>query len=312
MNKEKILITGGSGFVGTNLINQLSNSKYDVFSLDIAEPKKITQEINYISMDIRSKKIEDLIKKINPSIIIHLAAQASVSISSKNPQLDNDINLNGSLNLFLNSINSELKKFIFFSTGGAIYGEKIGKKFDENDLPKPLSPYGISKLNFENYLNYFSSQGISKSEITILRPSNIYGPWQNPDGEAGVVSIFANKMLKKEDVSIFGSGDEYRDYIYVDDIINFIFKVLNSKIIGTYNLSSGISTKTIEIFDKVSDYLGYKNSPVFYDKREGDIFGIELDNSKSKSLGWDLKINLKGGLSNTINFLKEDNKHLFR
>tara|TARA_E500000331_G_scaffold303889_1_gene306613 strand:+ start:50 stop:970 length:921 start_codon:yes stop_codon:yes gene_type:complete len=304
MNKEKILITGGSGFVGTNLINQLSNSKYDVFSLDIAEPKKITQEINYISMDIRSKKIEDLIKKINPSIIIHLAAQASVSISSKNPQLDNDINLNGSLNLFLNSINSELKKFIFFSTGGAIYGEKIGKKFDENDLPKPLSPYGISKLNFENYLNYFSSQGISKSEITILRPSNIYGPWQNPDGEAGVVSIFANKMLKKEDVSIFGSGDEYRDYIYVDDIINFIFKVLNSKIIGTYNLSSGISTKTIEIFDKVSDYLGYKNSPVFYDKREGDIFGIELDNSKSKSLGWDLKINLKGGLSNTINFLK--------
>ena len=304
MKKEKILITGGSGFVGTNLINQLSIDKYDIFSLDIAEPKKIIGEVNYITMDIRSKKIKDLVKKINPSILIHLAAQASVSISSKNPQLDNDINLNGSLNLFFNSINSELKKFIFFSTGGAIYGEKIGKKFDENDLPKPLSPYGISKLNFENYLNYFSSQGISKSEITILRPSNIYGPWQNPDGEAGVVSIFANKMLKKEDVSIFGSGDEYRDYIYVDDIINFIFKVLNSKIIGTYNLSSGISTKTIEIFDKVSDYLGYKNSPVFYDKREGDIFGIELDNSKSKSLGWDLKINLKGGLSNTINFLK--------
>ena len=304
MKKEKILITGGSGFVGTNLINQLSIDKYDIFSLDIAEPKKIIGEINYITMDIRSKKIKDLVKKINPSILIHLAAQASVSISSKNPQLDNDINLNGSLNLFFNSINSELKKFIFFSTGGAIYGEKIGKKFNENDLPKPLSPYGISKLNFENYLNYFSSQGISKSEITILRPSNIYGPWQNPDGEAGVVSIFANKMLMKEKVSIFGSGNEYRDYIYVDDVINFIYKVLNSKITGTFNLSSGISTKTIEIFDKVSNYLGYKNLPAFYDKREGDIFGIELDNSKSKSLGWATKINLKDGLSNTINFLK--------
>jgi len=304
MKKEKILITGGSGFVGTNLINQLSIDKYDIFSLDIAEPKKIIGEINYITMDIRSKKIKDLVKKINPSILIHLAAQASVSISSKNPQLDNDINLNGSLNLFFNSINSELKKFIFFSTGGAIYGEKIGKKFNENDLPKPLSPYGISKLNFENYLNYFSSQGISKSEITILRPSNIYGPWQNPDGEAGVVSIFANKMLMKEKVSIFGSGNEYRDYIYVDDVINFIYEVLNSKITGTFNLSSGISTKTIEIFDKVSNYLGYKNLPAFYDKREGDIFGIELDNSKSKSLGWATKINLKDGLSNTINFLK--------
>ena len=305
MNKEKILITGGSGFVGTNLISELSTYENDIFSLDILDPKKIIEKVNYINMDIRSKNIDGLIKKINPSIIIHMAAQASVSISSKNPQLDNDINLNGSLNLFLKSISSELKKFIFFSTGGAIYGEKIGKKFNEHDLPKPLSPYGISKFNFENYLNYFSSQGISKSEITILRPSNIYGPWQNPDGEAGVVSIFANKMIKKENVSIFGSGEEYRDYIYVDDVISFIFKVLNSKITGTFNLSSGISTKTIDIFNDVSNILGYKKSPVFCDKREGDIFGIELDNSKSKSIGWDTKINLKSGLLNTINFLKD-------
>ena len=305
MNKEKILITGGSGFVGTNFISKLSTDKYEIFSLDINDPKKTIEKINYINMDIRSKGIQGLLKKINPEIIVHLAAQASVAISSRDPQLDNDINLNGSLNLFLNTISSSLNKFIFFSTGGAIYGEEIGKKFNENDLPRPLSPYGISKLNFENYLNYFSSKRISKSKLTILRPGNIYGPWQNPDGEAGVISIFAKKMLNNEDVSIFGSGDEYRDYVYVDDVIDFIFKTLNLNVVGTYNLASGISTKTIEIFENISGILGYKNDPMFYDKREGDIFGIELDNSKSMSIGWSANTNLKNGLLNTINFLKD-------
>jgi len=305
MNKEKILITGGSGFVGTNFISKLSTDKYEIFSLDINDPKKTIEKINYINMDIRSKDIQGLLKKINPEIIVHLAAQASVAISSRDPQLDNDINLNGSLNLFLNTISSSLNKFIFFSTGGAIYGEEIGKKFNENDLPRPLSPYGISKLNFENYLNYFSSKRISKSKLTILRPGNIYGPWQNPDGEAGVISIFAKKMLNNEDVSIFGSGDEYRDYVYVDDVIDFIFKTLNLNVVGTYNLASGISTKTIEIFENISDILGYNNDPLFYDKREGDIFGIELDNSKSMSIGWSANTNLNSGLLNTINFLKD-------
>lgn len=305
MNKEKILITGGSGFVGTNIISELSTDTYDIYSLDIEEPKKIIEKIKYINMDIRSEDIQSLLKKINPEIIVHLAAQASVAISSRNPLLDNDINLKGSLNLFLNTINSSLNKFIFFSTGGAIYGEEIGKKFNENDLPRPLSPYGISKFNFENYLNYFSSKRISKSEITILRPGNIYGPWQNPDGEAGVISIFAKKMLNNENISIFGSGDEYRDYVYVDDVIDFIFKTINLNVTGTYNLASGISTKTIEIFENISDILGYKNKPMFYDKREGDIFGIELDNSKSMSIGWSANTNLKSGLINTINFLKD-------
>ena len=305
MNKEKILITGGSGFVGTNFISKLSTDKYEIFSLDINAPKKTIEKINYINMDIRSEDIQSLLKKINPKTIVHLAAQASVSISARDPQLDNDINLNGSLNLFIKSINSDLEKFIFFSTGGAIYGEEIGKKFNETDPPKPLSPYGISKLIFENYLNYFSYKKISKSKITILRPGNIYGPWQNPDGEAGVISIFAKKMLKNETVSIFGSGKEYRDYIYVDDVIEFLFYVINSNIIGTYNLSSGISTKTIEIFENISNLLSYKNDPVFYDNREGDIFGIELDNSKSMSIGWNTQTNLKSGLLNTINFLKD-------
>ena len=163
----------------------------------------------------------------------------------------------------------------------------------------------ISKLNFENYLNYFSTIKKFNCKTTILRPSNIYGPWQNPLGEAGVVSIFADKMLKNENVSIFGDGSEYRDYIYIDDIIEFVLKAIIDKAKGTFNISSGKITKTIEIFNHISNITGYNKPPIFLDKREGDIFGIEIDNSKSKSIGWSPKYDLKSGLENTVKFLKE-------
>ena len=305
MKKEKILITGGSGFVGTNLIDKLPKDIYEIFSIDTEKPKINFDVVNYENIDIRSKHIGDLIKDIDPKIILHLAAQSSVSVSSKDPVLDNDVNLKGSLNLFLNSTKSNVEQFISFSTGGAIYGEELGKKFKENDTTKPLSPYGISKLNFENYLNYFSAIKKFNCKTTILRPSNIYGPWQNPLGEAGVVSIFADKMLKNENVSIFGDGNEYRDYIYIDDIIKFVFKIINNKNEGTFNISSGKITKTIEIFNHISNIIEYKKPPIFLDKREGDIFGIEIDNSKSKSIGWSPKYDLKSGLENTVKFLKE-------
>ena len=305
MKKEKILITGGSGFVGTNIIHKLPKDIYEIFSLDIEEPKINFKNVNYLNADIRSSRLGGLIKNIDPKIILHLAAQSSVAISSKDPLLDNDVNLNGSLNLYLNSTKSNVEQFISFSTGGAIYGEELGKKFKENDTTKPLSPYGISKLNFENYLNYFSTIKKFNCKTTILRPSNIYGPWQNPLGEAGVVSIFADKMLKNENVSIFGDGSEYRDYIYIDDIIEFVLKAIIDKAEGTFNISSGKITKTIEIFNHISNIIGYNKPPIFLDKREGDIFGIEIDNSKSKSIGWSPKYDLKSGLENTVKFLKE-------
>ena len=305
MKKEKILITGGSGFVGTNIIHKLPKDIYEIFSLDIEEPKINFKNVNYLNTDIRSSRLGELIKNIDPKIILHLAAQSSVAISSKDPLLDNDVNLNGSLNLYLNSTKYNVEQFISFSTGGAIYGEELGKKFKENDTTKPLSPYGISKLNFENYLNYFSTIKKFNCKTTILRPSNIYGPWQNPLGEAGVVSIFADKMLKNENVSIFGDGSEYRDYIYIDDIIEFVLKAIIDKAEGTFNISSGKITKTIEIYNHISNIIGYMKPPIFLDKREGDIFGIEIDNSKSKSIGWSPKYDLKSGLENTVKFLKE-------
>lgn len=301
---NKILITGGSGFIGSALVSKLAMDKNNkIYVIDIEEPK-INLTAEYEKMDIRSDQIQSYLQKINPNKIIHLAAQASVAISSKDPILDNDVNVGGSLNILKSATQLNLSQFVFFSTGGAIYGEEVGKKFNEENTTNPQSPYGISKASFENYLNYYSNKFNIPS--TIIRPSNVFGPGQNPHGEAGVVSIFAKKMLENKPVTIFGSGNEYRDYIFIDDVVDFIEKIIEKNITGTYNLCSTRKTKTIEIFELLKKIIDYQYEPIMSNSREGDIFGIELDNSKaSKISNWKPKTALIEGLNKTINHLKK-------
>ena len=291
---NKILITGGSGFIGSALVSKLAMDKNNkIYVVDIKEPK-INLTAEYEKMDIRSNQIQSYLQKINPNKIIHLAAQASVAISSKDPILDNDVNVGGSLNILKSATQLSLSQFVFFSTGGAIYGEEVGKKFNEENIVNPQSPYGISKASFENYLNYYSNKFNIPS--TIIRPSNVFGPGQNPHGEAGVVSIFAKKMLENKPVTIFGSGNEYRDYIFIDDVVDFIEKIIEKNITGTYNLCSTRKTKTIEIFELLKKIIDYQYEPIMSNSREGDIFGIELDNSKaSKISNWKPKTTLIEG-----------------
>ena len=301
---NKILITGGSGFIGSALVSKLAMDKNnEIYVIDIEEPK-INLTAKYEKMDIRSNQIQSYLQKIKPNKIIHLAAQASVAISSKDPILDNDVNVGGSLNILKSAAQLNLSQFVFFSTGGAIYGEEVGKKFNEENIVNPQSPYGISKASFENYLNYYSNKFNIPS--TIIRPSNVFGPGQNPQGEAGVVSIFAKKMLENKPVTIFGSGNEYRDYIFIDDVVDFIEKIIEKNTTGTYNLCSTQKTKTIEIFELLKKIIDYQYEPIMSNSREGDIFGIELDNSKASKISkWKPKTTLIEGLNKTINHLKE-------
>ena len=301
--RNKILITGGSGFIGSALTSKLSGHKNnEIYVLDIEEPKT-NLDIKYKKIDIRSDKIKDYFQEIKPDKIIHLAAQASVAISSKDPVLDNDVNVGGSLNILKSALELKLTQFVFFSTGGAIYGEKVGRKFNEDDTVDPQSPYGMSKSSFEKYLTYYSDKFNLPS--TVIRPSNVFGPGQNPYGEAGVVSIFGKKMLENEPVTIFGTGDEYRDYIYIDDVVDFIEKIIEENITGTYNLCSGQKTKTIDIFNSLKEIVDYKDEPVMSNSREGDILGIELDNSKALGISnWKPKTSLQEGLNKTISHLK--------
>ena len=301
---NKILITGGSGFIGSALVSKLATNKNnEIYVVDIEEPK-INLNAKYEKLDIRSNQIQSYLQKIKPNKIIHLAAQASVAISSKDPILDNDVNVGGSLNILKSATQLNLSQFVFFSTGGAIYGEEVGKKFNEENIINPQSPYGISKASFEIYLNYYSNKFNIPS--TVIRPSNVFGPGQNPHGEAGVVSIFAKKMLENKPVTIFGSGNEDRDYIFIDDVVDFIEKIIEKNITGTYNLCSTQKTKTIEIFELLKKIIDYQYEPIMSNSREGDIFGIELDNSKASKISkWKPKTTLLEGLNKTINHLKK-------
>tara|TARA_B110000438_G_C15792034_1_gene641140 strand:- start:760 stop:1680 length:921 start_codon:yes stop_codon:yes gene_type:complete len=305
MKPTRVLISGGSGFIGSNLVDKLVNSNLDfeIFVVDHKDPQYINNAVNYQKIDITSNSLHSFIEKISPEITVHLAAQASVSVSSRDPILDSQVNILGSLNLLKSSIESGIRKFIFFSTGGAIYGENINKKFREVDPPDPKSPYGISKYSFEVYLNYLSQKYNIKN--TILRPSNVFGPRQNPEGEAGVISIFGKKMLSNDTVNIFGTGNEYRDYIYVDDVVNFAQLSINQDFFGTYNVCSGKTLTTFEVFDNLSNLTNYTKKPVYKDPRDGDIVGIKLDNTKAiKNTKWKTKTSFLDGLKSTINFLK--------
>jgi UDP-glucose 4-epimerase len=305
MKPLKVLITGGSGFIGSNLVDKIVNSKnnYEVFVIDHKDPEYINNKVRYENMDITSNKLDRYIKKLDPEIVIHLAAQASVAISSRNPVLDSNVNISGSLNLLKSSIESGVKKFVFFSTGGAIYGENIDKEFSENDIPDPKSPYGISKYSFEIYLNYLCRKSNIKN--IIIRPSNVFGPRQNPDGEAGVISIFGKKMIMGEAINIFGTGKEYRDYIYVNDVVNFAYMSMKEDFFGTFNVCSGKTYTTLDIFNKLSELTRYEKKPIYQNAREGDILGIKLDNTKALDLAkWKPETSFSNGLIKTLDFLK--------
>lgn len=225
----KILVTGGAGFIGSHIVDLYIKNGYEVVVVDdlsTGEAEYINPKAKFYKLDVKSGvnelnvddfKLEDIFKEERPDIVNHHAAQISVSASVKDPIFDAKENILGTLNLLQNCIKYGVKKFIFASTGGAIYEETDKLPVDENHTTKPLSPYGVSKLANENYLNFYKK--IHNLDSIILRYSNVYGPRQDPYGEAGVVAIFTQKMLKGENPIINGDGNQTRDFIYISDAV---------------------------------------------------------------------------------------------
>ena len=306
-NNNSILITGGAGFLGSHLVDTFLEKGNRISIIDnlstTSKRNHINPEAEFIQMDINDTNLKKTIKKINPKIIIHCASQTSVSMSSRNPKKDAENNILGTLNLLESFYNSQDYYFVFISTGGAIYGENTGLSVGENHPCSPKSPYGLSKLTVENYIKYFSES--IRMKHLIVRPANIFGPRQNPHGEAGVVSIFANSMLNNQNVSIFGDGNDYRDYVYVNDVVNFIEKAIEKNASGVFNVGTGISITTNKVFSDLAEILNYTKKPNYLPKRPGDIKGITLDSKKAlKEINWKPKINFEQGLNETISFLK--------
>ncbi len=303
----RILVTGGAGFIGSNLVDTLINLGHDVAVIDNLSSglrKNLNPKARFYEMDIRDKKLFEVFQREKPDIVDHHAAQIDVRKSGEDPVADAEANILGSLNVITSCLRFGVKRIIYASTGGAIYGDPQYLPADENHPINPISQYGISKHTVEHYLHLYSI--IHGLEYVALRYSNVYGQRQNPYGEAGVVAIFAIQMLTGQQPTIFGPGDKTRDYTHVSDIVAANIIALDHGKNTIFNIGTGIETKDQEIFDTLASVLGYKGKPIYAPVREGEVYRISLNCSKaSKELGWRPKLSLREGITRAADYYKK-------
>jgi len=327
----KILITGGAGFIGSHLTDRLIKENHKVVVLDnLSTGKKenltphffkkwgVNPRAKFYKIDVCSPKIFEILKKEKPEVIFHYAAQIDVRKSVEDPVQDAKTNILGSLNIIQNfiSVNQHnnqrksvfLKKFIFASTGGAIYGEAEIIPTPENYLAVPLSPYGIAKLTIEKYLNYYHKVfGLS---YVSLRLANVYGPRQNSKGEAGVVAIFCDKLLNNKKPIINGDGTQTRDFVFVDDVVEANLLALEKDKVGLFNVGTGKETSVNEIFQKLKELMKIEIEPEYKEAKKGDLKRSCLDYSKiKKELGWQSRYSLDEGFKKTILYFSKKIKN---
>jgi len=256
-------------------------------------------------IDIRSDEAQTVIAEIQPELVLHLAAQISVSVSVREPQMDADVNLGGAINLLEGIRVSEIEnvRVIYVTSGGTAYGQPNIIPVDESTPLRPLSPYGASKLAVETYLPVYEK--LCGIRYSILRLANVYGPRQESRGEAGVVAIFTKAMLEGRSPNIFGDGNDERDYVYVGDVVDAILLASENDCSGPFNIGTGVGTSTNKIFEVLAGYCGYIKLPEHAPPRPGDIHRISLDARRADhQLGWRSKTLLEDGLKTTVDWFK--------
>ena len=306
---SKILVTGGAGFIGSNVADNfvfLGHKVVIVDNLSTGFRENISPGAKFYKIDIRSKKIEEIFKNEKIEVMCHHAAQIDVRKSVENPIQDARINIEGTLNLLNNCIKYKTRKVIFASTGGALYGEQDYFPADEKHPERPLSPYGIAKLAIEKYL-YFYKEVFGLNYIS-LRYANVYGPRQNPWGEAGVVAIFTKKLLSGEKAIINGNGKQTRDFVYVKDVVKANLSALNYPESDYFNIGTGIESDVNNIFRLLKGKTGYKQKEIHGPAKPGEQKRSVLDYSKAKKLlGWSPEFSLENGIQETVKYYREKN-----
>ncbi len=302
----KVLVTGGAGFIGSHIVDALIEQGHQVVVVDnltTGFSENINPSARFYEVNICDKELADIFEQERPEIVSHQAAQMVVARSVNEPIFDAQENILGSLNVILNSVRFGVKKIIYASSGGAVYGEPQYLPVDEKHPINPVSQYGISKHTVEHYLHLYGLQyGLN---YVVLRYPNVYGLRQNPDGEAGVVAIFASQMLKGEQPTIYGSGDKTRDYTHVSDVVAANLLAMEQGNNDIYNIGTGVETSDKEMFDTLAKVLGYSENPRYAPVRPGEIYRICLDASKAqRELGWQARLSLKEGLLQTIGYYR--------
>lgn len=305
----KILVTGGAGFIASQIADEYINEGHQIFILDnltTGFEKNINLKAQFIREDICSSAIISLFEKEKFDVINHHAAQIDVRKSVNDPVFDANTNILGTINLLQASIKTGVKKFIFASTGGAIYGEQEYFPADEKHPTNPVSPYGITKLTIEKYLYFYRNEyGLKYS---ILRYANVYGPRQNPFGEAGVVAIFTNKLLRNENPVINGNGKQTRDYVFVEDVVKANVIALNDNSSEIYNVGTGTETSVNELFLKLNKVAGNKAEEKHGPAPKGEQLRSVISSAKLfNRFKWKPSIKIDDGLQKTFNFFSSIN-----
>ena len=306
------LVTGAAGFIGSHLVDRLIADGYSVTGIDDLSSgtlDNLPSGFDLRKMDIRDPDVQSVVAELRPDIVFHLAAQISVSISAREPKLDADVNIGGALNLLegIRTVDGETAKIVYITSGGTAYGDPDMVPADESTPVRPLSPYGASKLAVETYLPIYEK--LCGLNYSIIRLANVYGPRQDPHGEAGVVAIFAKAMLARKPLTIFGDGNDERDYIYVQDVVDAIARAAEVTLPGPFNVGTGIGTITNRIFELVAENCGHSEAANHGPDRLGDVNRISLDPSKAKrELGWESQVSLEDGLKTTVDWFKQQDE----
>ena len=300
----KIIITGGAGFIGSSLAIRLLEKGHQVLIVDnLFSGKKdyIPSKAKFYNLDILDKKLAKIFSSFKPDYVFHLAAQVDVRKSVTDPVFDNEVNVKGGLNVLQQCIKHKVKKIVFSSTGGAIYGEAKIIPTSETYDTKPLSPYGINKLCFEHYLRYYNQ--MFNLDYTVLRFANVYGPRQYKGGEAGVVAIFSQQVVLGKQLTLNGSGRQTRDFIFIDDVVKALEITLLKKYTGEINIGSGKESSLLQIIRTLKEVSGKKLEIKKNPSSKGEQQRSCLDSSLAKKvLNWKAETSLAKGIELTYNW----------
>jgi len=302
------IVTGGAGFIGSHLVDALVKRGYRVTVVDdlsTGSRANLNPKAEFRKLDIRGPAAAKLILKTKPDVVFHLAAQASVPVSVKDPVLDAENNVMATLKLMEAAAVARVGKFIFAGTGGALSSEKVRLPTDEKHVAVPQSPYAIAKVAAEHYGAFF--QAARGLPFASFRFANVYGPRQNPHGEAGVIAIFCKRMLADEPVRVNGTGKQTRDYVYVGDVVSALLKGLDAKLLnGPYHVGTGRETSVNELFVGLAGLMGYARNPVRGPADVGAPKRSALDSAKlRRELKWKPKVTLEQGLRQTVGWFKK-------
>ncbi|HEY3117164.1 MAG TPA: NAD-dependent epimerase/dehydratase family protein [Chloroflexota bacterium] len=303
----RILTTGAAGFIGSHVADALLEAGHDVVVVDnltTGRRENVPARARFIELDLAGDGVAQMISDVRPDVVIHHAAQADVMSSVADPVRDTRVNVLGTISLLHAAVQSGARKVIFASSGGAIYGEPQYIPCKEDHPINPISPYAAAKAAAEIYLQTFGR--VYGLDYTILRYPNVYGPRQHPYTEEGqVVAIFARLMLNGRHPTIFGSGEQGRDFLYVTDVAAASLLALDRGSQGTFNLGSGELTTVNDLYRWIAELTGFPSPAAYAPERPGEVFRITLDATKARSeLGWEPRISLKDGLARTVEWVR--------